>query len=224
MRMGLEFAKTGAARYISHLDLQRAFSRAIRRSGLPVKLSEGFNPHYVVSFASALAVGMESTAECVEMALMRDVAPEEFLQRIGGALPPGLIARRAVALAEGAPKLMAAVREAEYTVTIDGDSGAVALAVTDLLAAQSVTAEKTSKGVTKTIDIRGMIKDMMWRDGALVMRLAAGQEGSLRPELVLDVLRQRAGAFSCRVVRTALLTRGPEGMADLLLCCADQSE
>ena len=103
MRIGLEFAKTGAARYISHLDLQRAFSRAIRRSGLPVKLSEGFNPHYVVSFASALALGMESLCECVEMALAKNVTAEEFLLRMAKALPPGLEARRAVVLAEGAP-------------------------------------------------------------------------------------------------------------------------
>ena len=104
MRMALEFAKTGAARYISHLDLQRAFSRAIRRSGLPVKLSEGFNPHYVVSFASALAVGMESAAECVEMALSQDVATDEFLLRIAKALPPGLEARRAVRLSRDRAK------------------------------------------------------------------------------------------------------------------------
>ena len=120
---GAGVCQDGRGRYISHLDLQRAFSRAIRRSGLPVKLSEGFNPHYVVSFASALAVGMESVAECVEMALSRDVALDEYLMRMARALPPGLEARRAVKLPQGAPKLMAALRFAEYTVEVDGTAG-----------------------------------------------------------------------------------------------------
>ena len=216
MRMGLEFAKTGAARFISHLDLQRAFSRAVRRSGLPVKLSEGFNPHYVVSFASALALGMESTCECVEMALAEPVEPETFLLGIGKALPPGLDARRAVMLAENAPKLMAALRVAEYTVTVDGDTKALERAVQNVLDEQTVHAQKTSKGVTKTIDIRGMIEEMTWRDGRLVMHLAAAPEGSLRPELVLTALQQLAGLFEHRVVRTALFARIGGHKADLL--------
>ena len=219
MRIGLEFAKTGAARYISHLDLQRAFSRAIRRSGLPVKLSEGFNPHYVVSFASALALGMESTCECVEMALAKDVTAEEFLLRMAKALPPGLEARRAVVLADGSPKLMAALRTAEYTVDVVGEADAIAQAVKDVLAQEQVLAEKTAKGVTKTVDIRGMIEDISWRDGRMALRLAAAPEGSLRPELVMDVLQQRAGAFEYRVARTGLLTYDRGEAVDLLSFC-----
>ena len=219
MRIGLEFAKTGAARYISHLDLQRAFSRAIRRSGLPVKLSEGFNPHYVVSFASALALGMESTCECVEMALAKDVTAEEFLLSMAKALPPGLEARRAVVLGDGSPKLMAALRTAEYTVNVEGDTDAVAKAAKEVLAETQVMAEKTAKGVTKTIDIRGMIEDISWRDGRMVLRLAAAPEGSLRPELVMDALQQRVGEFEYRVARTGLFTYDHGEAVDLLSFC-----
>jgi len=219
MRMGLEFAKTGAARYISHLDLQRAFSRTIRRSGLPVKLSEGFNPHYVVSFASALALGMESVCECVEMVLAKDMEPGEFLRSIAKALPPGLEARRAAVLPESAPKLMAALRSAEYTVDIDGKIDAIALAAHAIMGEAQVLADKTSKGVTKRIDIRGMIDDIWWHDGRLMMRLAAAPEGSLRPELVLDVLGKQAGAFEYRVTRTGLYTRDKGKLIDLLTFC-----
>jgi radical SAM-linked protein len=220
MRIGLEFAKTDAARYISHLDLQRAFSRAIRRSGLPVKLSEGFNPHYVVSFASALALGMESTCECVEMALAKNVAPDEFLIRMAKALPPGLNARRAVVLGENKPKLMAALRVAEYTIDVDGNAETIVRAVSDVLAEAQVMADKTAKGVTKTIDIRSMIDDIWWRsDGRLMMRLSTAPEGALRPELVLDVLKQRAGAFEYRVTRTGLFTCDKGELVDLLGFC-----
>jgi radical SAM-linked protein len=222
--MALEFAKTGPARYISHLDLQRAFSRAIRRSGLPVKLSEGFNPHYVVSFASALAVGMESVAECVEMVLSQDVALDEFLLRIAKVLPPGLEARRAVRLPQNAPKLMAALRFAEYTVEVNGDREAISRAVQSMLAETQVMVDKTAKGVTKRVDIRGMIGDISWRDDKLVLRLASAQDGTLRPELVMDELCHRAGRFSWRAVRTALLADGPNGPMDLLDRCRNVND
>ena len=219
MRMGLEFAKTGAARYISHLDLQRAFSRAIRRSGLPVKLSIGFNPHYTVSFASALALGMESHCECVEMVLDQTVDIDDYLRRLAKALPPGLQAKRACRLAEDAPKLMAALREAEYTITASGDVQAAQKAAQDILASEKVMAKKTSKGIVKEIDIRGMIYTMEWRDNDLVMRLSAAPEGSLRPELVMDALMQRAGSMEYRAVRTALFAHDKGKPVDLLTSC-----
>ena len=39
------FEKRGNIRYISHLDLMRTMTRAIRRSGIPLWYTEGFNPH-----------------------------------------------------------------------------------------------------------------------------------------------------------------------------------
>ena len=158
MRMALEFAKRGGAAYISHLDLQRAFSRAIRRSGMPVKLSQGFNPHYVVSFASALALGIESECECVEVQMASEVLPEDFLRAMGAVLPPGLAARRALRLKEGAPKLMAALSEAEYMAELgNADLNAVQAALRDIIASETVMATRSVKGVEKTVDIRPLI-------------------------------------------------------------------
>lgn len=207
MRMALEFAKTGAAKYISHLDLQRAFSRAIRRSGLPVKLSEGFNPHYVVSFASALSVGMESECECVEMAMAGDVAADGYLLAMARALPPGLVARRAVKLRDGAPKLMAALSEAEYEMPVDfSRAGDFERAAANVMSAFEIMAVKTSGGAEKRIDIRPLIRDVAVKDGRLVMRLAAAQTGALKADLLLDELEKETGAFARRVKRTALYT------------------
>jgi hypothetical protein len=91
--------------------------------------------------------------------------------------------------------------------------------VHDVLAETQVMADKTTKGVTKRIDIRGMIEDISWKKGQMVLRLSAAQEGTLRPELVLEELRQRTGRFSWRAVRTALLAEGPNGPVDLLDRC-----
>ncbi|MBQ0092066.1 MAG: TIGR03936 family radical SAM-associated protein, partial [Clostridiales bacterium] len=60
------FEKTGNLRYISHLDLQRAFTRLLLRSGLPVVFSEGFNPHPKLTFAQPLSIFQESVCEIAE--------------------------------------------------------------------------------------------------------------------------------------------------------------
>lgn len=217
MRMALEFAKAGSARFISHLDLQRAFSRAIRRSGLPVKLSEGFNPHYVVSFASALSLGMESECECVEMAMAEDIDADAFLLILARALPPGLVAKRAVKLREGAPKLMAALSEADYEMPIDMvRADEFRRAVDDLLKREAIPAVKVSDGKEKTIDIRPLIKSIVVQDGKLVMRLSAAQTGALKPDLLVNELEKETGAFERDVKRTALYTTQNGKAADLL--------
>jgi radical SAM-linked protein len=53
-------------RYASHLDLVRAFYRALRRSELPVAYSQGFSPRPLVSFGPPLPVGVISTGEYLD--------------------------------------------------------------------------------------------------------------------------------------------------------------
>ena len=50
------FEKKDMARYISHLDLQRAVRRAVERSGLTVRQTEGFNPHPKMVFSMPLSM------------------------------------------------------------------------------------------------------------------------------------------------------------------------
>lgn len=46
----LRFSKTGRLKYISHLDINRVMSRALKRAGIPLWYTEGFNPHPYMSF------------------------------------------------------------------------------------------------------------------------------------------------------------------------------
>ena len=63
----LLFSKTGRAKYISHLDLMRTFQRAFLRAELPVRPTEGFNPHAFVSIPLPLSVGYSSSCEVLEV-------------------------------------------------------------------------------------------------------------------------------------------------------------
>ncbi|MDP2928271.1 MAG: TIGR03936 family radical SAM-associated protein [Candidatus Omnitrophota bacterium] len=89
-RVSISFSKKGLMRYISHLDLMRLFTRAMRRAELPLKMSEGFSPHPKLSLKRALKLGVESEHEEASIILRFPVEPEEFKDRLQKKLPEGI--------------------------------------------------------------------------------------------------------------------------------------
>ncbi len=62
-RILVQFSVRGDVRFVSHHDLMRVLGRAARRAGLPVAMSEGFNPRPRISLLLARGVGVASDAE-----------------------------------------------------------------------------------------------------------------------------------------------------------------
>ena len=92
------FTKKNYLRYISHLDLVRLFHRTFKRSQIPIKYSEGFNPHPKFSIANPLSLGIESEGEYIDIDLVYDMPIEEFIDRINKALPEDIQIIKAVYL------------------------------------------------------------------------------------------------------------------------------
>ena len=86
----LRFSKRARARFLSHHDLMRLFQRAVRRSALPVRRTEGFNPRSRLVFPHALELGVESLDEAVEIELTAWLPPREARERLARELPPGI--------------------------------------------------------------------------------------------------------------------------------------
>jgi radical SAM-linked protein len=97
-RINFIFAKKGSMRFISHLDLMRLFMRALRRAGLPLKMTEGFSPHPKLSIKRALKLGIESDNEEATIALKEQISPEEFRERLEKQLPEGIFIKDVIAL------------------------------------------------------------------------------------------------------------------------------
>ncbi len=89
-RINFIFSKTGPMKYISHLDLMRLFTRAMRRADLPLKMTEGFSPHPKFSIKRALKLGLESENEEASIVLKESMSVEEFKNRLQAQLPQGL--------------------------------------------------------------------------------------------------------------------------------------
>lgn len=84
------FSKLDRARFFGHLELATIFERAVKRAGLTVKYSKGFNPSMKMSFENALPLGMESEEETLFIYLERGTRPEEIKEALNKALPTGL--------------------------------------------------------------------------------------------------------------------------------------
>lgn len=52
MKIRIKFRKYGTMKFIGHLDVMRYFQKAIRRSEVNIRYSEGFSPHQIMSFAA----------------------------------------------------------------------------------------------------------------------------------------------------------------------------
>jgi len=208
-RLRITFARGEALKYISHLDLARAWERALRRAEAPLAYSQGFNPRPKMAFAAALPVGYTSAAEVVDVFLDAPLSPVELAHRLAAALPPGL---RVISIEEvepGLPALQSQVRAAEYRVSMawEGDRADLEARVAALLAASTLPSERMRKGQRRSYDLRPLVEDLKLEEkdaeGYLLwMRLRHGTGGTARPEDVLDALGLAEVPFN--VERTAL--------------------
>lgn len=207
MKMLVVFEKTGPHRFLGHLDLQRAMQRALRRSGLPVTYSQGFNPHLQLSFAAPLSVGIAGLREVMEVPLSASITPATFVRRLNETLPEGMKAQAAVLQEDSAPKAMARMAAASYSLQPESGFAELAEAVPGFLAREHIPFTKKGKGGEREENLRPLIYNLMVKGDSLVAVLATSSKGTARADQLLASLCQHAGLDvpRCQITRTALL-------------------
>ena len=208
MRARITFSKTGALRYVGHLDLQTLWERAARRAGLPLAYSHGFHPQPKINFASALPLGFSSRAEVMDMRLQSDVELDELPRRLEAAMPPGIRILDVQQVDEAAPALQTQVRAAEYEVSLLEPADAEALEAATRRLMETTSIPRTRR--EKQYDLRPLIEDVRLdgegSDLRILMRLSAREAATGRPEEVLDELGIAAG--NTRIERSRLIFQG----------------
>ncbi len=188
MKLIVVFEKTSRLRHIGHLDLMRAMQRALRRSGLPLKYSQGFNPHILLTFAAPLSVGMPGKREIMEVPIEGEMTGEAFLGKLRPALPPELPCISARAVDDRHPAPMAQLAAAMYEAKLDEVPEGLAEAIPAFLAQSEIPAIRKTKTGMKPCDIRPMIYDLSLNGDALRMTLALCEKATCKPELLLSTL------------------------------------
>ena len=226
LRYRIMFAKLGPAKYISHLDLMKAFERSFNRAGLPMTLTQGFNPHPVMSFAAPVPVGMDGEEEYLDMELNKDLAPEYIVEALAGVMPQGLVVKKVRRVSQGAPSTMAVVNFATYKVfgwEKDFSVAELNTNIEEFLGCADITVEKkTKKNIYKTVDILPGIYSMkaISDEGKpqLELELAIGSVTNVRPEDVISALAKRfklEELSEARICRTGLYVKSTDGRKSL---------
>ena len=194
-KTSVSFAKAGPAIRHSHHDMIRFWERAIRRAGLPVRLTGGFNPHPRMVFPHALGVGVASRHEEIEIEFHSPVAVEDIARRLSLAcagvleilsaanLPPTRRGRR--------------IRESAYFFGPwpPGVGDALPKAIEALLARREIAFRRGAPGAERLADIRPFILRLSHdpeRNGVRA-DFAHDNSGSARPDEIVRLLAEAVG-------------------------------
>ena len=218
MRMLAVFEKNERIRHIGHLDIQRAVQRGLRRSGLPVAYSRGFNPHILVTFASALATGACGDREIMDVTMAEPVGEAEFLERMNRAMPPEMALKEARAVDDRHPALKASLQAAEYEILIREQEEAekIIAAIDHMMAQETIPAIRKTKSGMKECDIRPLIYGLRGEGRILFANLALTESEACKPPMLISALAREAGFAEDREIRVLvrrkqLYGRGEDG-------------
>ena len=186
IRYGIKFTKGDAIKFIGHLDLLKVFERTVLRSRLPIKFSQGFNPHQLISMASPLSLGMTSISEYAEFEFKEEISPEEIKEKLNLYCPEGLRVISAFRLNEGEKIGMGQMAAAEYRIDFKNLCTREFLAenLPKYMALPEIWVEKKTKRGIKETDIRiDIFKAEILEDTTVDVLLAAGSARNLKPEV-----------------------------------------
>jgi radical SAM-linked protein len=189
-KVRLQFSKSGALRFIGHLDFLRVFRQTVRRAGLPMAFSQGFNPHMLISFALPLPLGMESANDYADLTLDSELSYSEITDRINSVAPNGLVIKNAY-FAEN--KAASVVSVADYIVKISETPPSEPFvcaekAIEKILQSEEIIIAKKTKNGVKETDIREDIFAIEMEETAIKMRLSAGSARFLSPFVVAEMI------------------------------------
>ena len=206
--MRVLFSKTGLARYISHLDLNRAMTRAMRRAEIPLWYTEGFNRHAYLTFASPLSLGSESVCERMDIRLCDPMEPDELCGRLNAVMPEGLRVLSAAPAVHKAGDL----GFARYRLSLPYSRDRVEA----FLRQETMPVQKKSKkGGFKTVDVRPALSDVTLADTdegtSLEVTLPCSGADTVGPALVISALHSFIGDDAdCGITRLQLYTASGE--------------
>jgi len=191
----------GDLRFISHHDTMRLFQRAIARAALPVRYTEGFNPHARLSLPLPRPVGVASDAEALVVEFEAPVEGADVLDRLNRQVPAGLELTQARRLAVGERPRPVWVR---YRLEIDQAALENARQrVQELLQQQAAPIARTDAtgGETRTIDAKPYLEGMRIAGNSVEFSLRITDSGTIKPAEVAGLLGYDVRSINHRIRR-----------------------
>ena len=200
------FKKIGAARYMSHLDLNRCLSRAIHKAKIPLWYTQGFNPHAFITFALPLSLGIGGERESMDIKLEDDVPSQELMDRLNSGLPNDI---KIFDVTEPIMK-PGKIAFAAFHITMDTDdknAEEVASQIKGLLNQDTIIVPKHTKNGMRDIDIKPFFSklELTVNQNEILTNivLPAGSMENINPMLFNDAIKKYLGLnLYTSIVRT----------------------
>ena len=198
------YSINGDLRFISHHDTLRLFRRALARADLPLRFSEGFNPHPRITIPLPRPTGIASSDESIVIETDRTLDPEDALLRLQQHIPEGIRMLSVRALTPGERFQPARVRYELETPSVPSEE--LRRRVDVLRCAESAMFERTDRetGVSRPVDIRPSIAELGVSDRGVEFTLQMNGGGSAKPAEVAGWLGFDPAAINHRITRLAV--------------------
>ncbi|WIF94429.1 TIGR03936 family radical SAM-associated protein [Caminicella sporogenes] len=194
----VKFTKKDRLKFISHLELMKVIERALRRANIPLKFTQGFNPHPIISFASPLPVGVSSEGEYLTLEVTEEINLKKFIIELNEQLPHGIEFIKAKYIDVKSKSLMSLVEYGLYAVKCKTLKTYTVQEVENILnnflLKKEILYNKIGKRKkVKKVNIREEIREIIVlavedKNVYLKMTLATGSRGNLKPEIVVEKL------------------------------------
>jgi radical SAM family uncharacterized protein/radical SAM-linked protein len=194
----LTYTKTGRAAFLGHLELKRLLERAFRRAELPLRYSSGFSPEPRISYSSPVPLGVESTAELLDLDLVESVEAAELIERANAQLPEGVVIYNARLISPKAPSITASVAKIKWR--LDPASSGRSFAGTELkqriaefLNSREIPFTKVRKNKVRKVNMRDFVDSIELREnGRIELTMNVLRELQIRAAQVAQVLLELA--------------------------------
>ena len=201
--MRIKFSKTDGARFISHLDLMRTATRALKRAEVPVYYTQGFNPHPYLVFSPPLSLGVISRCELLDIRLDTPLSTDEVKKMLVGAFPDGI----EVLDVYEPESSFNEIAYARYKMTF---SPAIKEQFDEFIAQPQILVERRAKkGRIVQVDLKAEAQVENIGNGEVVFLLPCGNEKNISVNLFAEAFRTfaQAGELPVIVERIAFLDK-----------------
>jgi len=188
----------------------RCFTRALKRSGLNVWYTQGFNTHIYLMFASPLSLGFESDYETMDFRIDDDIPVpfDDIVERINSGLPNGIRVFSAAVPAHPHTD----VAFSEWDIHVYGNGDALYESFSGFISQHDIPiTRKTKKGKEKTENAVEYIRKISFEkeDTGLHVNavLKSDTSSSLNPSLLVSTYLESCGQGECdtKITRKKLL-------------------
>lgn len=204
------FSKQGRIKYVSHLDIMRCMTRAVRRADIPLWYTEGFNPHPYLNFLQPMPLGVEGLNEPLDIRIEGEISDKEIMDKLNAVLPVGIEITKVTEPFMKSNDLAFA----EYEIYFEKEDN-LTEKLTNAMDSGSLSCEKMGKvngrKRVKEVNVSENIRkySIKENDDAVVMNvvLPGGNTKNVNPMNLLDALNRYLGTdiVPLNIVRLGLL-------------------